>query len=353
MVNSMYRYYFVLKYFKTLFVDMSVLQSSTISLGVFFFVMLFVITVPLTILDFKSVNAQKASEIVIKKANVDEINKLVVVSKINLQNISKTGMIKVVGVINGEDFVKDIPLDNIRDSAKKLQVRFEMNKNNEINDAHKPDEFFVCAYHITNSSNNNNNKAETISFEKQNSATMNYFDCNEGDIQSTTSTTKTSLFKPKSQVYNKTAYYYDMYSSPKETSFATLEDNDTNINVKQDINNKKAVNTKEDNSNKPVQVKIIVPMEDKKNAKKIKIMAMLKGQIKSEMVDVQEEFEKIGGYTIERTFAFDRNTDMGPIQVGDRFHACVIGQDLNPPEGSECEKRLIKYLDKPNSLAAR
>ncbi len=95
-------------------------------------------------------------------------------------------------------------------------------------------------------------------------------------------------------------------------------------------------------------------MEDKKNAQKIKIMAMLKGQIKSEVIeDVQEEFNKIGGYTIERTFAFDRNTDMGPIQIGDRFHACVIGKELYPPEGSECEKRLIKYLDKPNTLAAR
>ena len=39
----------------------------------------------------------------------------------------------------------------------------------------------------------------------------------------------------------------------------------------------------------------------------------------------------------------DRNTDMGPKQVGDRFHACVIGQDLNPPEGRECEKRIIKH----------
>ena len=95
-------------------------------------------------------------------------------------------------------------------------------------------------------------------------------------------------------------------------------------------------------------------MEDKKNAKKIKVMAMLKGQIKSAIIDnVQEEFKKIGGYTIERTFAFDRNTDMGPIQIGDRFHACVIGQELYPPEGSECEKRLIKNLDKPNPLPVR
>jgi hypothetical protein len=63
--------------------------------------------------------------------------------------------------------------------------------------------------------------------------------------------------------------------------------------------------------------------------------------------------DKIGGYTITRTFPFDRNTDMGPIQVGDRFHACVSSNDLNPPEGSECEKRIIKHLNKPNSLAAR
>ena len=267
-------------------------------------------------------------------------------SKINLQNISKTGVIKVVGEINGEDFAANIPLDKVRDSAKKFQVRFEMNKNNELNIAHKPDEFFVCAYHFTNSSNSNNDKVQP---------TVNYFDCNEGDIQSTTATTKTALFKAKSQVYNKTAAYYDMYSKPQVVSFATLANETTKTS--KDISNLKtdiAKNGDENSNNKPVKVKIIVPMEDRKDAKKIKVMAMLKGQIKSAIInDVQKEFDKIGGYTIERTFAFDRNTDMGPIQVGDRFHACVIGQDLNPPEGSECEKRLIKHLDKTNALAAR
>ena len=336
--------------------------SSTIPFGLFF-VMIFVIAMHLTMLDSKSVNAQE-SEIVIKKANVDENNKLVVVSKINIQNISKTGMIKVVGVINGEDFVKNIPLDKFKDSAKKITVKFEMNKDNEFVSASKPDEFIVCAYHVT--SNNNNNEIKSVSFEKENDSTntINYFDCNEGDIQSTTFPTKATLFKAKSQVYNKTNAYYQMHSKPEVVSFDTLDNAETksltnnnnnhssNSDVKQ-YNNKQS-NAKDVNSNKPVQVKIIVPMEDKKNAKKIKIMAMLKGQVKSEIIDnVQEEFDKIGGYTITRTFAFERNTDMGPIQIGDRFHACVIGQDLNPPEGSECEKKLIKYLDKPNSLAAR
>jgi hypothetical protein len=57
-------------------------------------------------------------------------------------------------------------------------------------------------------------------------------------------------------------------------------------------------------------------------------MTMLKGQVKSEVVDVQKEFDKIGWYTIERTLEFDRNTDLGPIQIGDRFHTCVIGKEL-------------------------
>ena len=82
---------------------------------------------------------------------------------------------------------------------------------------------------------------------------------------------------------------------------------------------------------------------------------MVKGQIKSAVIDnVQEEFEKIGGYKVSRTFTFDRDTNMGKIQIGDRFHACVSSNDLNPPEGTECEKRTIKYIgEKENILYAR
>ena len=148
-------------------------------------------------------------------------------SKIDLQNISKTGIIKIVGVINGEDFVKNIPLDKLKDSAKKLMLKFVMNKDNEFVSAGKPDEFFVCAYHVK-SNNNNNNEIKSISFEKENNATntIEYFDCNEGDIQSTTSPTRANLFKAKSQVYNKTTTYYQMHSKPQVVSFATL-DNET------------------------------------------------------------------------------------------------------------------------------
>ena len=284
----------------------------------------------------------------------DKEEKLFVISKINLQNIEKNGLLKVVAFINGEEFVKDIPLYKLKESTKQLKVKFSMYKENEIVSASTPDEFFICAYHGKNiNDDNNSEKVKSISSNKQNA--IEYFDCNEGDIKSTTSPTKLNVFKPKSQVYNKTITYHNLHSKSQVVSFATLTNDTTKdsndvSNLKTDIANSGDI----DSSNKPVKVKIIVPMEDRKDAKKIKVMAMLKGQIKSEIIDdVQKEFKKIGGHTIERTFAFDRNTDLGPIQIGDRYHACVSGQELNPPEGSECEKKLIKYLDKPNSLAAR
>ena len=174
-----------------------------------------------TLLTIDQVMAQ-GSEIHIKN-NDGEKNKLEVISNINLQNISKTGLLKVVGVINGEDFVKNIPLDKLKESTKKLKVTFSMNKDNEINSAHKPDEFFVCAYHVENPSN-----IKSVSFDKpkKDEVTVDNFDCNEGDIKSTKSPTKSSLFKAKSQVYNKTASYYNMYSKPNVVSFTTLGNND-------------------------------------------------------------------------------------------------------------------------------
>lgn len=218
--------------------------------------MIFVIVVNLTILDFKSVNAQKGiEEIVIEKANLDEKDTLVVVSKINLQNMPKIGMIKVVGVINGEDFIKDIPLEKLDETTNKLKVNFVMKKDNEFVSASKPDEFFVCAYHFTNANYYNDNKINSIDFDDQyDSPTLEYFDCNEGDIQSTTQPTESNLFKLTSIVYAKSAYYYDMHSTSKETSFATIDDNEYST-IDDDYTN--------NNSNKPVKVKIIVPMEDK------------------------------------------------------------------------------------------
>ncbi|HET7642719.1 MAG TPA: hypothetical protein VFK40_04365, partial [Nitrososphaeraceae archaeon] len=279
--------------------------------------------------------------ITITNGDVDEKEKLVVLSNINLANISKTGIIKMVGAINGEEFMKDIPLTDIDEKTKKLKVKFVMNKENEFVSAGSRDEFFVCAYQYTNVNN-----PTSITFDKKD--TIEYFDCDEGDLAGSGNTTIARLFNAKSLVYDKTQSYYEMHSKPNQVvSFATLG-NDTDWNSETgDINasnvplhnteiepyTKEISYVKNENKDidKPVKVKILIPMEDRKDAKKLKIIAMLKGQIKSEIINnVQKEFDKTGKYTISRTFVFDRNTDMGPIQVGDRFHACVIGEDLNP-----------------------
>ena len=219
--------------------------------------------------------------------------------------MEKTKFIRVIGFINGEESKQDIPISSIDKSKKTLNADLKVNEENEIVEASSPDEFFVCAYQVGD-------------VQQQSTTLIPKFDCNEGDILG--NATQISLFSSGSQVYAKSQAVYQ----------ATLN----NINSS--------------NSN-TVKIKIIAPMADKKDTEKLKIAAMIKGQLKSEVIeDVQAELDKSKDNTIKRTFTFDRNTDIGKIQLGDRYHACVASEDLRPPEGSECEKRVIKQFDKPN-----
>ena len=119
--------------------------------------------------------------------NNNNQGQLAVISNINLENIEKKGFLKVVAFINGEDFSKKIPLNKLKESTKKVKVKFEMDKENELVSATKPDEFFVCAYYVQSAN------IKSDSSVKQNS--IEYFDCNEGDIQSVTEPTEINLFK--------------------------------------------------------------------------------------------------------------------------------------------------------------
>ena len=261
------------------------------------------------------------SEIVFaKKDNDDEDKKekdkdqLVVNAQINLNNVDmkNTKFIRVTAFINGEDFKQDIPISSIDKSKKKIDVELKTDVKNDIVEADTPDEFFVCAYQV----------GDVLKDYKS----LTKFDCNEGDLLSISKPTDIELFKSGSQVYAKSQAVYAAHLN-------------SNIN--------------DPNSDK-VKIKILAPLADKKGTEKLVIGAMIKGQIQSEVIeDVQAELDKSKDNTISRTFTFDRKTDIGLIQVGDRYHACVAGEDLRPPEGSECEKRVIKQFDKPNSLPAR
>jgi len=257
------------------------------------------------------------SEMVFAKKNNDDNKKdkdqLEVKTIVHLENIDmeKTKFLRITAFINGDDFKQDIPISSIDKSKKKLDVELKTDIDNGIVEANVPDEFFVCVYQVGDL------MTEYNSFAK--------FDCNEGDILNIKKPTEIELFTAGSQVYAKSKVVYQ-----------------ANLN-----------NVNGSNSD-TVKIKILAPLADKKDTKKLVIAAMIKGQIQSEVIeDVQAELDKSGDSTIKRTFTFDRKTDIGLIQIGDRYHACVASEDLRPPEGSECEKRVVKHFDKPNSLPAR
>ncbi len=263
---------------------------------------------------YESVFAQKND----KDDNEDK-DKLIVKVSIDLENvdIENTKFIRVIGFINGEEAKQDIPISSIDKSDDNLDVELKVNEENEIVEADSPDEFFVCGYQVGKGDVSKESTTTTTPITK--------FDCNEGDILG--NPTKISLFKSDSQVYSKSQEFY-------QANLNTVNNDTTNSDT--------------------VKIKILAPLADKKDTEKLVIAAMIKGQIQSKVIeDVQTELDKSDSNTISRTFTFDRNTDIGKIQIGDRYHACVASNDLSPPEGQECEKRLVKNFDNVNSLPAR
>ena len=128
----------------------------------------------------------------------DEEDKLVVKAQIDLENIDleNTKFIRVIGFINGEEAKQDIPISSIDKSDDNLDVELKVNKENDIVEADTPDEFFVCGYQVGDVSK------ESTSIPK--------FDCNEGDILSTSNPTEISVFKAGSQVYSKSQVVYQV-----------------------------------------------------------------------------------------------------------------------------------------------
>ena len=246
----------------------------------------------------------------------EEDNKLVVKAQVDLENVDleNTKFIRIIGFINGEEANQDIPISSIDKSENNLDVELKVNEKNDIVEADTPDEFFVCGYQVGDVPT----QSTTTLIPK--------FDCNEGDIQG--NPTEITVFKSGSQVYSKSQALY-------ESSLNTIN---TNANTNSDT----------------VKIEILAPLADKKDTEKLIIAAMIKGQIQSEVIeDVQAELDESDSNVIKRTFTFDRDTDIGKIQIGDRYHACVASNDLSPPEGQECEKRLVKSFDSVNSLPAR
>jgi hypothetical protein len=261
--------------------------------------------------------------------NLNLKDKVLVKARISLVNLEKRGFLSIAAFINGQEVLKNVTLDKLDESKQSLNVNLPVNKETSFLKAGDRDEFFVCAYHVK----------DLLKEYKS----LTYFDCDEGDLIGPDKPTIARLFSPSSLVYQESQDIFNNSSSKYSQLLSTITDANSNTNPE-----------KEKDEKDTVKVKVYSPLEDRKNTQKLKIIAMVKGQIKSVVIDnVQEEFNKIGGYTISRTFTFDRDTNIGKIQIGDKFFACVSSTDLNPPEGQECEKRMIKNIERPNVLYAR
>ena len=200
-------------------------------------------------LSFESAFAQKND-----KEDKEDKDKLIVKANINLKNVDmkNTKFIRVIGFINGEEVKQDISISSIDKTKNKLDVELKVNKKNDIVEADTPDEFFVCAYQVGGCIKNNYNS-------------LAKFDCNEGDILSTSKPTPIRLFQLGSHVYEKTQAVYGV-----------------NVN-----------NTGSGSNIDKVKIKILAPLADKKDTEKLVIAAMIKGQIQSEVIeDVQAELDK-------------------------------------------------------------
>jgi hypothetical protein len=105
---------------------------------------------------------------------------------------------------------------------------------------------------------------------------------------------------------------------------------------------------------KDVTLRIGIPLADRKeDVKDLKVVTMIKGELKSKTIDAEKLLKKSDHNTLFVPFLFDKNPDIGPIRVGDLFFACVSANELNPPEGTECEHRQITHTGHIHNLLAR
>jgi hypothetical protein len=100
-------------------------------------------------------------------------------------------------------------------------------------------------------------------------------------------------------------------------------------------------------------ISVHIPLSDRKDVKDLKVVAMIKGEPQSKTVDAQKLLKNSKDNTIIVPFLYDKIPEIGPIRVGDLFFACVSADELNPPEGTECEHRVTQHTFHTHNIVAR
>ena len=236
-------------------------------------------------------------------------------------NIQK---IKLVLFVNGE--AKEQYFDVLQEKSKVknniLTLNLQFNKTNDISSIEPTDQFFVCGYAIND--------------KKINQEDISLYDCDEGDIVSTDSST-VRLFGSELKKFYESSYGLNEFRERLKIS-----GNTTNGNA--------------DSLAKEVKINVKVPLEDAiDDVDLISVIGMIKGEYKVEILDVKEALENQkdnNDNILDVPFVFNRNTEIGTIQIGDMFFGCVAGEEFSP-QHTHCEKRKIKEFENGNVLYAR
>src|SRR5215208_4571129 len=241
--------------------------------------------------------------------------------KMNLNNIQlKDGdKIKIVAYVNGEIGIQylDPQKEKNQITGNFLTVEMKFNKTNEISSIGE-DEYFVCAYVVSNGQtklSNNNNNISAITY-----------DCDEGQT-----------------VKGKDMSMGRLFNTMKKFQ-KTLELSQSAQISNQDFDD--------------LKITVITPIYDQTDVEFLTVIAMVKGEYQVKTVNIEDELKKAGdksdeSYIIKVPFTFDRNTELGSVEKGDMFFGCASAEELGPPQMTECEKKYIKNFDKPNKIVTR
>ena len=240
--------------------------------------------------------------------------------KMNLNNLQLTDgdKIKIVAYVNGETGIQYLDPQKEKNQIKGnfLTAYMKFNKTNKISSI-GADEYFVCAYVISN---------KQTKLSKNNGTNAIRYDCDEGQTVEGADVSMGRLFNTMSK-FQKT---FDL-------SQLALKSN-------QDFSD--------------VKITVVTPIYDQTDVDFLTVIAMVKGEYQLKTVNIENELKKAGdksdeSYIIKVPFTFDKNTELGTIEIGDMFFGCASAEALGPPQMTECEKKYIKHFDKPNVIVTR
>ena len=220
-------------------------------------------------------------------------------AKIDLKSLNHPEKLKVVASANGETATRYLTGNDLNSDT--VSVSFDFYQKNDIVTVGKNDEFFVCSYAMDPITNQ-----------------MQSYSCVEGNIENTDGKNK-----------------IDIGSGVKKTlstgTFQTVSGGEINgptINVK-------------------------IPLSDRKEVTQLKVVTMIRGEFESIIINAQELLKNTKDNTIILPLFYESIPEIGSIQEGDIFYACVSANELNPPEGTECEHRVTSHTFRIHNIITK